>query len=290
MSETIKDILNDCLERLAQGENVAECVGRYPDHRDELMPLLEVAASAIITASSVSYRQEAKARGLQRLTAALARREEPARTWLLPRLTWRPRILRPVTAGLIATLLTTGLAFGATTASSSSVPGEPLYLVKTAKENISLMVPQSDMKRAKTHIRLAGVRGQEIRKLMARERFEDAEMTADRIRHHLNLSAGFIGLMTSNNTIEMPYRPAMLIKNDEVVREVVGQLHRDLGFLWPSLLEDRRGVPAPHRRQADVIRWRSEMAYRTIVSAMEEAGSPSGGPFWREEPPRSRVR
>ena len=134
MSETLEDILNDCLERLAQGENVAECVGRYPDHGDELMPLLEVAASAIDTASSVSYRPEAKARGLQRLTAALAQREEPARARLLPGLTWRPRVSRPVAAGLIAALLTTGMAFGATTASSGSVPGEPLYLVKTAKE------------------------------------------------------------------------------------------------------------------------------------------------------------
>ena len=290
MSETLEDILNECLERLAQGENVAECVGRYPDHRDELMPLLDVAASAISTASLVSYRPEAKARGLQRLTAALAQREEPARPWLLPGLTWRPHILRPLAAGLIAALLTTGMAFGATRASSSSVPGEPLYVVKTAKENIFLMVPQSDMKRAKTHIRLAGVRGQEMRKLMANERFEDAERTADRIRHHLNLSAGFIGLMTSSNTIEMPHRPAMLIKSDKVFREVMGQLHRDLGFLWTSLLEDRRHMPAPHRRRADVIRWRSEIVYRTIVSAMEEADSPSWGPFWRDEPPGSRAR
>ena len=290
MSETLEDILNDCLERLAQGENVAECVGRYPDRGDELMPLLEVAASAIDTASSVSYRPEAKARGLQRLTAALAQREEPARARLLPGLTWRPRVSRPVAAGLIAALLTTGMAFGATTASSGSVPGEPLYLVKTAKENIFLMVPQSDMKRAKTHIRLAGVRGQEMRKLMAKQRFDEAEKTADRIRHHLNVSAGFMGLMTSSNTIEMPHRPATLIKNDKVFREVMGQLQHNLGFLRSRLPEDSRRMPAPHRKRADMIRWRSEMVYRTIVAAMEEADSPSWQPLWREEPPRPRGR
>ena len=34
--------LNDCLERLAAGETVAECLARHPQHVDELAPLLRM--------------------------------------------------------------------------------------------------------------------------------------------------------------------------------------------------------------------------------------------------------
>ena len=46
MSTAFEDILNDCLERMAAGEDPGRCVVRYPEHADELFPLLATAAAA----------------------------------------------------------------------------------------------------------------------------------------------------------------------------------------------------------------------------------------------------
>jgi uncharacterized protein (DUF433 family) len=36
-------ITDDCLERLARGESVADCLARYPEAADQLAPILSAA-------------------------------------------------------------------------------------------------------------------------------------------------------------------------------------------------------------------------------------------------------
>ena len=40
---TLSHALADCLEFMRQGERLEECLDRYPQYRDRLRPLLEVA-------------------------------------------------------------------------------------------------------------------------------------------------------------------------------------------------------------------------------------------------------
>ncbi len=284
----LDDILDDCLERLARGEGVAECVGRYPEHAEELAPLLEVAANTMQVASSVSYTLQAKERGLNRLTSALAQRgasRDRRFLWLA----WRPSVVRPLVLGIVAALFATGTAFGTAMASSDSVPGDTLYWVKTKREQISLMLPRSDMDRAHLQIRLARVRGQEMSRLVARHRLPEAELVADRMKRHLNESAVFAGLITPTNPIDMPLLPAELQNRQNVIALMV-RLEQDGGFLRVQLLELHRTMSPSERRRLDLLRRRSELAYVTFVSALEHGGSPSWGPLWRTMPPRSRHR
>ena len=71
MSRNFDDILNDCLERVSKGEDVQQCVRRYPEHADELFPLLRLAAVTTQAAHSTSHSAEAKARGLDSAQALL---------------------------------------------------------------------------------------------------------------------------------------------------------------------------------------------------------------------------
>jgi hypothetical protein len=287
-SRELNDILDDCLERLARGEGVAGCVDRYPGHAEELVPLLEVAAATMRAVSSVSYSLQAKERGLNRLTGALARRGAP-RERRFPWLAWWPRVARPLVLSLVAALFATGTAFGTAVASSDSVPGEPLYWVKTKREQISLMLPRSDLDRAHAYIRLARVRGQEMSRLVAMHRFFEAELVSDRMRRHLNESAAFAGLITPTNPIEMPLLPARLQVRQNVI-DLMVRLEQDGGYLREQLLELHRVMSPSEGRRLSLLRRRSELGYRTFVSALEHGGSPSWGPFWRTEPPRHRHR
>ncbi len=67
-----EDALDQCVSRLLAGESLDACLARYPEMREELRPLLEVAAVLAETPASAPA-PEAKARGRQRLMDALAR-------------------------------------------------------------------------------------------------------------------------------------------------------------------------------------------------------------------------
>ena len=278
MEADLNDVLNECIERLARGERVEECVERYPEQRDELLPLLKVAAATLATASSVAYRPEVKARSLNRLTAALAQRssrKESRLAWP----NWRRRLAMPVAIGLVAATVATGTAFGANAASSSSVPGDPLYRVKTTRESISLMVPQSDVKRARTHIHLARVRGREMSELVHRRRFSEAARLTKRIKYHLKESADMVGVVAPANLIEMPPRPPMLNRDDEA-NEFRSRLQRDQRFLRASLLELVHTMPPTDQHSVKLLMRRSELGYQMLIAALDDSGGPPRQLFW----------
>ena len=137
MSRIFDDILNDCLERISEGEEVQRCIDRYPGHAEELAPLLRVAVMTIGVASSTVYTSDAKARGLNRLIQTVQENGVPKRRrFAIP--TFSQPLLRPLVVAFVAVFLVSVAATGTTMASSNSVPGDPLYWVKTTKESVSL--------------------------------------------------------------------------------------------------------------------------------------------------------
>ena len=110
---------------------------------------------------------------------------------------------RPIAIGVGAILLLVTGAGVATAASSDSVPGDSLYWVKTTKESIQLRLPRSDASRAEAYAHLATVRGGEMRRLVERGRFADAESLMKRMNHHLRRSAMYAGVDVSPRP-EMP--------------------------------------------------------------------------------------
>ena len=281
------EILDECLDRLARGETVAECADRYPERKDELVPLLQVAAATMQVASSVSYRPEARARGLNRLTGAVARMDEP-RPRRFPWLAWPAPAARPLASGLVIALFATGAVVGTGMASSDSVPGDLLYTVKTMREDISLMMPKSNMSKAREHVRLAGVRGEEIGHLVDNGTLAEVELVANRMTRHLNESAVFVGINISTNPMEMPHRPVEPSRRQEAV-ELVAYLQHHGDNLKAIFESHLRSLPPEDRRLILQIMRRSELRYRTLIAAFEGSGPPRWA-FWMIEPARPRGR
>ena len=287
MSRQFDDALNDCLERIARGEDVMQCARRHSQLESELLPLLRVARATMRVAQSASYRPEAKAQGLGRLLHVLSQQGVPKRRRFSFPL-WRP-VARPVVVALAAVVVTLLAAGGTTLASSNSVPGEPLYWVKTTKESVSLLlIPRSDMDKAQVQARLASVRGQELRQLISRGRLQQAEGLVSRINHHLNESAAYARINLPTDPIEMPVElppPAMTWQTQQFRAD----LERDGTALREGFLKLMENVPPGHRHQVQQFMRQSELGYRILIDATYSGGIP-GRPFWKADPllPRGR--
>ena len=109
---------------------------------------------------------------------------------------------------------------GATTAAASnSVPGEPLYWVKTPGRNVESRLPRSDESRANYEAKLAKARGDEMNKLIQRGRFRRGERRHDRMDIHLKRCARHAGItVTVMNPVEMPFKPNPNMGSDNADR------------------------------------------------------------------------
>ena len=211
------------------GDDIEECLKRYPDRADELEPLLYVARATIRAAESAKPDPRAKARNFARFSQAVQAMPQPARasdsslaseppkprrarrdwrTWLPWR--WAPP-LRPVVAAMALLLVFALGAGGAAAASEDAVPGEALYWVKTTRESVERRLPRSDDNRAIYEARLAHTRGDEIGKLIERGHFTRAYVITKRMNDHLALSAYYAGVTVAVNPVEMPVKPAAQI-------------------------------------------------------------------------------
>ena len=283
MSRNLDDVLNDCLERIAEGEDVRECASRYPEHAEELFPLLSIASVTMQAASLAKYSPQSRAHNLQRLTRLLADRRASGRR-RTQFFVWRP-LASPLILALAAVFVVVVAAGGTAVASSDSVPGNPLYWVKTTRENISLrMIPRSDAGTAQVHADLANVRGRELRRVIARGRFQDVDRLMKRINYHLNKSAAFAGVLLAANPVEMPVRPRRLRANPNIAR-LRASLEKNGNTLNVELERLMLDVPPGHKNRVRQLMRESELGYRILIQAMQSGTPPGSLPFWKVEPP-----
>lgn len=161
-----EDILANCIDEILSGKSTLEdCLARYPELGDELRPLLSIAAS--IPPEKITPVPEFKQRARKRLLDIMqppATGFEPGRTgmfgWLKPLVP----AMRSSLALIVAIVMLTLLAAGATTAyaSQGSLPDDALYPVKTGVENLQLALTLSPEARAALHLKLAQRRIDEV--------------------------------------------------------------------------------------------------------------------------------
>lgn len=276
-----EDVLNECLERVAAGDDVRRCASSYPEHEEELLPLLRVAA-AMQAVSTPPDSAQAKARGFVRFSQADADRRARKRRAV-------PALLRPMAKPLIAAFAVVAImavaAGGTTVASSNSVPGEPLYWVKTTRESISLrIIPRSDISTAKVHARLAEERGHEMQRLIEMGRIGAAEDLAVRMRQHLNASATFVGVVVPQHRGEM--RPP----RTRNARELRSSLERGGSRLRAALSRLMQDMPPENRLRVQRVMRQSELRYRILIDALYAGDAPERTPFGRIEHLRPRNR
>ena len=143
------EILDDCIGRLRQGESLEACLARYPQQRQDLEPLLRVAAQLH---QAPRPRLSMVSRGLMRerlhgvLDDQRARSQRSLWNRLFP---LRMRAPAFVLAVFLAMVL---VAAGLTTAATDSLPGDTFYAVKRAQEDVLLALTRSSASRARLRL------------------------------------------------------------------------------------------------------------------------------------------
>ena len=267
------NILDDCLARLTAGESIVDCLARYPEHADELAPLLRMSQETARIAHRATPSDAARARGMARMQAALVEgKQRSRRRWQLPRLSWR-QLPTPTLAAFAVVFLTVVAAGGTTVASADSLPGEALYPVKTMRESVEeRIIARSAERKAEVQAKLARERGREMHELIVRGRIHEAEVVAFRLQRHLNKSANYIGVVLPLHFIEMPSAPAHH-KHKASVDALRQRLSNDEAYVTGQLTAVVKQVPEPHKQRVWRLMHQSDMGYKVIIIALADDGA-----------------
>ena len=274
----LDNIVDECLERLAAGESVTDCLARYPEHADELAPLLRMMHATMQASRAATPSAAGKARGMERMQAALTEgRHRRGRRLQLSRIFWRP-ITTPIAAAFAVVFLTIIAAGGTTVASAHSIPGEPLYPVKSIREGVEERIARTDEHKAQVHAKLARERGREMRELIVRGRIYEAEVVAFRLHKHLNKSATHMGVVVSSHFIEMPRVPAHPSHSANALRQ---RLSHDEAYVKGQLTAVVKQVPEPHKHRVWRLMHQSDLGYRVVIVALDGRGEPTVMGYYR---------
>jgi hypothetical protein len=156
MSRDFDIVLDEAISRLVAGEAVEDCLSSYPEHAGLLEPLLRMAAFNERALADVEpYSETASTAGKERLLAAAAQQRLLAAAAVeqvlaapqrkpAPRPKKRLRLFalpaRGLAAAALTLLLLVILGGGLAVASADSLPGDLLYPVKLATEQVRLFL------------------------------------------------------------------------------------------------------------------------------------------------------
>ena len=120
MAADLATALEDCLERLAEGETLDACLARYPQHANELRACLGTAAR-LEKGSQLRPTPAFKAHARTRLTTHMAAHPRRLKIRVPQRRSLFPRLASRMALGLITLAVTT------TALAQSALPGSTLY-------------------------------------------------------------------------------------------------------------------------------------------------------------------
>lgn len=186
-SARIENILDNCITAIhEQRETVAECLARYPTHRQELESLLRLTVrlrAARTLQASPEFRHlsairvhnlvTARQRSAEQAVAGPSRGDRVQRGWQAV-LGASEKLTGTIVVSLvlIALLLMGG---GVVYASTDDLPGDALYPVKRAAESVRLTISLNDADIAKLRLSLAIRRLNEVVVLLEKGRPQDID-------------------------------------------------------------------------------------------------------------------
>lgn len=176
------DILDVCLERLARGDTLEQCLASYPDQTTQLEPLLQTAILAR-AAVAITPRPEFKTQSMYQLSEAL---RETRSGGAFSFLSFMPRWAVAISAFLVFVMVGSGTIVAA----GNSMPDNFLYPVKLATERVQLTFATSDLSKARLYATLADRRVTEIINMVESGKPEKIAGTAERLDELLVSIAG----------------------------------------------------------------------------------------------------
>ncbi|MBI2906611.1 MAG: hypothetical protein HYX92_03020 [Chloroflexi bacterium] len=181
MTREIQDILDECIDRIyLRGESLDACLKDFPGREAELFPLLQVAKS-LSRVAGMEPTADFKAQTRYRLQMAMSRRKKPASGGRPLIFGWRRR-WAPAAAAVAVVFLIGGGTVGA---ANGSLPGDPLYGIKVATENVQLAVTPSEASRIILHMSFVDNRVRELTALAELGRPTSMGDLTERLDHHL---------------------------------------------------------------------------------------------------------
>jgi hypothetical protein len=205
--ERFNQILDTCLDRLFQGESINQILADYPDQAKELEPLLRtvVATQAV---SKVEPRSDFKSRARYEFMAAARELETQPEHRSFFKWRWQPAW--SISLAAIAVIV---LAGGGTIAASNySMPGEALYSVKLAAEQIHLAVTVSEVAKTELNAEFANNRTQEIESLATTgnpEQIQKATAGLNSSLSNMSLLAQVDNKGANTNSVVPPKAPTL---------------------------------------------------------------------------------
>jgi len=189
MTEKFENILDKCLERITlKDESIEACLNDYPEYASRLEPLLRMAVSASRRTHHINARPELKLKAKNQMLINLQRhQQEQVKVVRGSNWKWSWAL-----AAIVLVLLLVGS--GTVLASSNSLPGQPLYPVKTTVEKVRLKLTPSDADKAKLHAKFAERRVKEMVAMEKRKKAQEVDKLAQRAKQELN----YIGLLAES--------------------------------------------------------------------------------------------
>lgn len=163
LRRSLNEVLDECLQRvLADGESIDACVALYPEYADEIRGELEVALAfrgAFEFTPDAGKKREARLRMHDSMARRASRRFAFGFPWPKGLFATGTRIAVAAAVGVLALV---GSGTGTVLASQNSAPGDLLYTVKRASEDVRLAFALSDNREADLLDRFVERRVQEL--------------------------------------------------------------------------------------------------------------------------------
>lgn len=163
MEKELEMILDQCVEDLRNGKSVEECLQKYPSHRVQLKPLLEM-AQAIERVPTPAPRRQLISETLVEVGREIARYRFGRNRSFFGIIFQQPRFAWALS--IVFTLLFS--VAGITAVASGSTPGDFLYPVKLVTEKIEFLLTFDSEKRAELRITFSDRRMKEMKALLER--------------------------------------------------------------------------------------------------------------------------
>jgi len=190
------DIFEACLQSVLTGsETIEQCLQRYPEQASELEPLLRTAMS-VTRAADIAPSPEFKKRAHLQMQLKISE-SKPRR---LSFFSLQPRWALAGVAAMVVFLLGTGTVMAA----NGSMPGNPLYPVKLATENVRVAVAGSDVEKAALYATYADRRMTEMTNMAETGNTQNIETVAKRFNTDVsNMTKVPLAKNTSNESQTM---------------------------------------------------------------------------------------
>lgn len=174
------NLLDECVAEVrASRKTVAQCLAEHPEVREELESLLPIALAIAPPVASLEPQRKLRARA--EFIEALHRKRPAGRwwSWSFDGLKGPYRQLRFGVAALIgAVVLTLTATASAGLAAKESLPGDLLYGLKTAVEQVQITLAVSPEAKAQVRLQIAGERLGEVERALASGKGSAAEVAA----------------------------------------------------------------------------------------------------------------